>query len=191
MKTYHLQRSSLFVTQIILVEADMAGIAHLGVGLAAKRLAPQVPVPVLIAGAYAIDIVWSGFYLAGLEHLPEPGVPNISPYSHGLLMSTVWSLLAGMIAARISRNRKMGWVMGLVVFSHWVVDFISHPMTAVFPGDSGLPLFFAGSPLVGLGVWSTPLGVQIGEYGILAVGLAIYLLTRLYKKNRDLTGMTV
>jgi hypothetical protein len=47
----------------------------------------------------------------------------------------------------------------------------------MFPGDTGLPLLFEGSPTVGLGVWRTQLGVNIGEYGTLILGLIIYILT--------------
>jgi hypothetical protein len=50
-------------------------------------------------------------------------------------------------------------------------------MTAVFPGDTGLPLFFGGSPLVGLGLWRTQLDLALGEYGTLILGLLIYILT--------------
>jgi hypothetical protein len=153
----------------------MAGLAHVGVGLAAKRFAPNVPLGVLLSGAYAIDIVWGVFVVAGVEHF---GATTPNPWSHGLFMALVWSGIAAVIAQRCCHNRRTSVIIGLLVFSHWVVDFIAHPMTAVFPGDMGLPLFFEGSPTVGLGVWSTSIGVNVGEYGTLLVGLAIYLLTR-------------
>src|SRR3972149_10480152 len=156
----------------------MAGLAHAGVGLAAKRFAPNVPLGVLLVGAYAIDVVWGAFFVAGLEHLPEPGVATTSPWSHGLFMAVVWSGVAALIAKRRCRNFRTSVIIGLLVFSHWVVDFISQPMTAVFPADTGLPLFFEGSPTVGLGVWSTQIGVGVGEYGTFIGGLVIYILTR-------------
>ena len=104
-------------------------------------------------------------------------------------MAVVWSVLAAIIAWFISRNNRISVIIGLLVFSHWVVDFISHPMTAVFPGDTGLPLLFEGSPTVGLGVWGTQLGVNIGEYGTLMVGLIIYLLTwrKLRREKKSLS----
>ncbi|HSD85168.1 MAG TPA: hypothetical protein VLG46_14980 [Anaerolineae bacterium] len=153
----------------------MAGLAHVGVGLAAKRFAPRVPVGILLIGAYAIDIVWGIFFAAGVEHF---GATTTNPWSHGLFMALLWSGIAAFIAQRCCHNWRTSVIIGLVVFSHWVVDFISHPMTAVFPGDAGLPLFFEGSPTVGLGVWSTQLGVNIGEYGTFMAGLVIYLWTR-------------
>jgi len=160
----------------------MAGLAHVGVGLAAKRFAPKVPVGVLLLGAYVIDIVWGVFFVVGVEHF---GVTTTNPWSHGFFMALVWSGVAAFIAQRCCHNLRTSVIIGLLVFSHWVVDFISHPMTAVFPGDTGLPLFFDGSPTVGLGVWSTQLGVNVGEYGTFIAGLAIYLLTRAkLKKER-------
>ena len=154
----------------------MAGLTHLGVGLAAKPVAPKIPLALLIVSAYIIDIVWGAFFLMGIEHAPEPGVTATNAWSHGLFMATVWSLLVGLLAWRIA-DRRSGLIIGLLVFSHWLVDFISHPMTAVFPDDTGLPIFFADSPLVGLGVWRSQLGVAIGEYGLFILGLVIYLFT--------------
>jgi hypothetical protein len=162
----------------------MAGLAHLGVGLAAKRAAPTVPVGVLIAAAYGIDIVFGVFWLAGVERIPGPGVQTDNPWSHGLFMAVVWSLSAGLVGARVSRSGRTGVVLGLVVLSHWIVDFVSHPMTAVFPADRGLPLLFEGSRLVGLGLWKSPLGVNIGEYGTTAVGLGIYVMTLLWLRRK-------
>ncbi len=153
----------------------MAGITHLGVGLAAKRLAPKTPVLVLILAAYAIDFIWAIFLFAGVERLADGTTTN--PWSHGLFMASVWSLLIGLVAFLVSRSHRASWVAGLLVFSHWVVDFISHPMRAAFPNDTQLSLFFDGSPTVGLGLWSTQLGVNLGEYGLLAVGSIIYILT--------------
>jgi hypothetical protein len=92
-------------------------------------------------------------------------------------MSSVWSALIGLIVFRVSRNRRAGWIAALLVFSHWIIDAISHPMLFAFPNDTGLSLLFDGSPTVGLGLWSTELGTNIGEYGALAVGVIIYIIT--------------
>ena len=157
----------------------MAGLAHLGVGLAAKRIAPQIPVGCLVLGAYALDVVWCAFAAAGLEQYPKAGVVGTpAVWDHSLFMAAVWSVLAGLVAAWIGRKTRIGVVFGLVVFSHWVVDFITHPMTAVFPPDTGLPLWFHGSPLVGLGLYRHMFGVYAGEFGTLALGTTVYILAR-------------
>ncbi len=60
----------------------MAGIVHLGLGLA-KWVAPEVPVGVLMLASEANDILWGTFSLAGIENM------QASPWSHGLFMSAV------------------------------------------------------------------------------------------------------
>ena len=162
----------------------MAAMTHLAVGLAAKRVAPKTPVILLILAAYVIDIIWGVFYYFGIEAMADGTTTN--PWSHGLLMSSVWSALVGLIVFWVSRNRRAGWIAALLVFSHWIIDFISHPMLFAFPNDTGLSLFFDGSPTVGLGLWSTELGTNIGEYGALAVGVIIYVFTlwQIRRKNK-------
>ena len=87
-------------------------------------------------------------------------------------MSVIWSVLALGITALITRNRRSSIIVGLVVLSHWVLDFISHPM---YPEtDADLPLLFAGSPKVGLGLWHTHGGYVVGE--AVSVGLGLVLL---------------
>jgi hypothetical protein len=49
-------------------------------------------------------------------------------------------------------------VIGLIIFSHWVLDFITHPM---FGGPPDLPLLFDGSPNAskyrdGVATWMNP-----------------------------------
>ncbi|MGE5623682.1 MAG: hypothetical protein ACM3UP_01500 [Methanocella sp.] len=161
----------------------MAGLTHLGVGMAAKRVIPGVPVWLLVVAAYAIDLVFGVFWAMGLDHLPTGGAATIAPWSHGLLMSAVWSVAFGLGAWLASRNRRMGLAIGLLVFSHWVVDFIAKPMLHAFPGDAGLPLLFDGSPTVGLGLWRTAAGEYIGEYAVTALLALVYVFDRLKRRN--------
>jgi hypothetical protein len=160
----------------------MAAMTHMAVGLAAKRIARKTPVIVLMLAAYVIDMIWGVFYYFGIEAMADGTTTN--PWSHGLFMSLVWSALVGGIVFGISHNRRAGWIAALLVFSHWVIDFISHPMLFAFPNDTGLSLLFDGSPTVGLGLWRTELGMTIGEYGVLAAGAVFYILT-LIKFRRE------
>ncbi|UCD36853.1 MAG: hypothetical protein JSW54_08405, partial [Fidelibacterota bacterium] len=136
--------------------------------------------------AYGIDFVFFPFMLAGLEHFPEEGVVASAPWSHSLFMAAIWSVLAGIIAKLITKDIRAAVIIGLLFFSHWVVDFISHPMTALLPSAPGLPLFLHGSTEIGLGMYRSQLGVNIGEYGSLALGLGIYIFTlvRLRKRKK-------
>jgi hypothetical protein len=166
----------------------MAAIAHLGVGLAAKRVRPTVPLPILILGAWMLDLVWAAFWLAGMEGMAEPGRP--APWSHGLFMAAVWSSLAAAIAWQLRRDRSLAIFIGLLVASHWVVDFITQPMTHAFPGSVGPPLLFAGSPTVGLGLYRTSLGQNLGEYGTLAAGIVLYAVATLKLRRERRAGQS-
>ena len=176
------------------------GPGHLGVGFAAKTVAPKAPLWSLLAASEALDLLSGVFIAVGSESMAvsetsfREGLqiltPGSIPWSHGLFMALVWSLLASLLAWRVSGARRTAVLLGLLVFSHWIIDFISHPMTAVFPHDAGLPLFFAAEPLVGLGVWRTQAGVTVGEYGVLALGLTIYLLARRRQRHSQPTIQT-
>lgn len=153
----------------------MAGVTHLAIGLASKKVLPKISVWVLIFCAYLIDILFFIFMIVGLEDL-ETGSP--APWSHSLLMGIIWSLLAIIIFIKVFDDTKIGLMLGLLVFSHWIIDFISQPMTYVFP-ESGGPLLhpFGGAPDLGIGLWSTELNVLLGEFGTLIIGIIIYIIT--------------
>ena len=54
----------------------MARLTHAGAGLAAKGLAPRVPLWALLLGAYALDLIWGLFYLAKVARLPSARLPS-------------------------------------------------------------------------------------------------------------------
>ena len=153
---------------------------HLAIGFAAKPAAPKVPLWVLLLATEVLDLLSWGFVAIGLEDVSvsltdfiQGNIVLSVPWSHGLYMSVIWSLLASAITLLIYRERRTASIIGLVVFSHWVLDFIVHP--------PHLPLLFSGSPMVGLGLWTSSTGLIISfilEFGLLAGGIAIYLSTR-------------
>lgn len=108
----------------------MGPFGHCAVGLAAKPVAPQVPLGVLLLATEILDIFATAFVYAGIEGGATAG----NPWSHGLFMSVVWSVIAALLVARIYRSNRAGIVVGLLVFSHWVLDFVSHPIP--FPSFS-------------------------------------------------------
>jgi hypothetical protein len=155
---------------------------HIAVGLAAKPLAPKTSLGVLLVSAIALDTLIGVFLVTGVEHVDLVTQESYIPWSHGLLMSVVWSVVAFALAFLVSRDRRTSLVIGLLVFSHWVLDFISHPMFSTVPD---LPLFFDGSPKVGLGLYSTPTPAYLTEFGLLAAGSIFYLVRT---KANDRTG---
>jgi hypothetical protein len=160
----------------------MSPTGHLAIGFAAKKYAPKVPVAVILIAAYAIDLLYFIFLALGMDTL------DYDPWSHSLLMAVIWSLCAGLLAASLCRELRSGLVIGLVVFSHWVLDFIVW---------GNLPLYFDPANRAGLGLYDrigfslTPLNLGPGailaavlESGMLFAGLAVYILF-LRKSRRE------
>lgn len=157
---------------------------HLAVGLAAKPVAPKVSLGVLLISVTAIDTLCGVFVITGIETLDASGISSF-PWSHGLFMAVVWAIVGFAVAFLLSRDRRTGILIGLLVFSHWVLDFISHPMGMGRDLPPDLPLLFEGSPKVGLGLYNSVPAALITEFGLLIAGIAIYLATT---KARDRTG---
>jgi hypothetical protein len=161
----------------------MAGLGHIGFGFAAKPVAPKVHLVVLLIATELIDILWGVFYFTGIDH-NNIGMDS-SPWSHSLFMSVIWSVLAALIATRIYHDRRSGIIVGLLVFSHWLIDFITHPMGAIFGGTPlppDLPLFFNGSSKVGLGLYNHSFTIAIAtDLLMLIIGIAIYVFYKICK----------
>jgi hypothetical protein len=147
---------------------------HIAVGLAAKPVAPKVPLGALLVSATAIDTLAGVFAVVGLEAVDASG-NSVIPWSHGLFMAAVWAIAASILAYLVSRDRRASIVIGLVVFSHWILDFISHPMGMGQDLPPDLPLLFEGSPKVGLGLYNSVPAALITEFGLFIAGVVFYL----------------
>ena len=119
-----------------------------------------------------LDILWAPLVLLGIEHVRI--VENFTdsnhfdlyhmPYTHSLVMALFWSIVAG--GAYQFLRKGGGWIIGGLVFSHWLLDFVTH--------KPDLELWFGG-PKVGLALWDNrPVAVST-EFALLIAGLAIYL----------------
>jgi len=157
-------------------------------GLAAKRWAPNVSLGLLLIAAMILDFMAIASSFAGIGGRAESG----NPWSHGLFMSLVWSVAATLLIGRLHRDSRAGVVVDLVIFSHWVLDFLSHPIP--FPSFSwrsyghplppDLPLLFAGSPKVGLGLHNCISAVQATalELAMLLLAAAVYAVS--FSRNK-------
>jgi len=146
---------------------------HLAVALGAKKIEPKLPLPVLVASAYAADLLWPVLLLVGLETVRiEPGNTAFTPlnfvsypWSHSLAMNFVWAAIAGHFARKAFRSLRAGLVVSALVVSHWVLDYFMH--------RPDLPLWPFG-PRVGLGLWESVSGTIEVEGLLFAAGIAIY-----------------
>ncbi len=150
-------------------------IGHFAVGLSAKKVAPQVKLGTLFLAAQFLDLLWPIFLILGIEHARiAPGNTAFTPFdfydypfSHSLLASIIWAVLFGRIYYYVKKNLRNSIIVGCVVFSHWLLDFISHkPDLAIAPG-----IHIA----LGLGLWNSIIGTIFIE-GFLFIGaVCIYI----------------
>ncbi|MBN1927633.1 MAG: hypothetical protein JW798_17495 [Prolixibacteraceae bacterium] len=156
---------------------------HIGVALAAKPIEPKTPTSALLIATSLIDFLCGIFVISGIEWVKPDGTSSM-PWSHGLFMGVVWMLATYGVTWLISKNRKMSLILALLVFSHWVLDFISHPMGMGqdFPKD--IPLLFENSPKVGLGLYNSAIVAFVTDIGLLAIGSVIFLV-KSKTKNRS------
>lgn len=150
-------------------------IGHFGVAFAAKKIAPKTSLGTLILAAQFLDFLWPLFLLLGIEQVRiAPGITRVSPLdfnhypiSHSLLMAIVWALVFGGIYYALRRNMRSAVVVGAVVLSHWVLDFIVHrPDLQLYPG---------GAARVGLGLWNSWVATIAAEALCFGAGLWIYV----------------
>jgi len=66
-------------------------------------------------------------------------------------------------------------VIGFLVFSHWVLDFIGWSMSVINANAMGVPILFDDAVWIGLGVYTTWFGALVMDIGVFFVGLGIYL----------------
>lgn len=147
-------------------------IGHAAVALAAKPLAPRINLGLALVAAYWVDLVWPVFLLTGIEQVRiDPGNTAFTPldfvhypWTHSFAAAIAWSLLFGLAFARI--GRREGILLGLLVFSHWVLDALSH--------RPDLPLWPGSETMVGLGLWNSVPATLAVELSMFAIGVAIY-----------------
>ena len=148
-------------------------IGHFALGLAAKRVTPRVSLAVLFAAAQLADLLWPVFVAAGLEQVRiDPGNTAFTPldfvsypYSHSLLMLVVWGVLLASACRPFARGRRAFVVIGALVVSHWLLDFVTH--------RPDLPLY-PGGRKVGLGLWNSVPATIAVEVPMFLAGLWIY-----------------
>ena len=162
------------------------GPGHLGVGFAAKAFTPKTPLWLLLIASEVSDIL---FFILSAIGVEKKGIETFDfvngvriikngyiSWSHGLGMNIILALLVSIIGYFIFRDRRTSITIGIVVFSHWILDFIVNP---------AMPIWFSTLPTVGLFLNRSGLGLIISgilDFIILfPIGVIIYLIT---KKNK-------
>lgn len=150
-------------------------IGHFAVAFAAKKAAPQTSLGTLFIAVQWADVLWPVLLLLGIEHARiEPGITVVTPLnlydypiSHSLLGLLLWSVGFGGLYFFLRKYKLGAIVTGLCVFSHWILDFITH--------KPDMPLGFGSETKVGLGLWNSLAGTVMIESAMFIAGVALYV----------------
>jgi hypothetical protein len=150
-------------------------LGHFAVALGAKKAAPKVSLGSLLMAAQLVDLLWPLFLLLGWEHVRvNPGNTVVTPLdfydypiTHSLVGAVLWSCAFGALYYGMRRSTRNALIIGSLVFSHWVLDFVTH--------RPDLSLGLGGSTFFGLGLWNSLLWTVVTEVGFFAAGVTLYL----------------
>jgi hypothetical protein len=150
-------------------------IGHYALAFGARKPGKSPSLAVMFIAAQLLDLLWPIFVLSGIETFEiEAGNTALTPlnftsypYSHSLLMSIVWAVLFAAAYFGLTKNKRGALVSGILVLSHWFLDFLTH--------RPDLQLTPFSSLRVGLGLWNQPIPEVVIEVGIFLIGVYIYI----------------
>ncbi|HZP19596.1 MAG TPA: hypothetical protein VFB16_05250 [Bauldia sp.] len=159
---------------------------HFGFAAGVKARERPVPLWALMLATAWLDVVFVPLFLAGIETLeaapdsPAGGYGGAiihADYTHSLLGAIVLSAILGAGAGWLW-GRRAAVVIGLVAFSHWVLDLIVHRSDLpILPGDAG------NLGRLGFGLWRYPTASMVLELAIVLIGSALY-----WRAAREVAG---
>ncbi|HST06436.1 MAG TPA: permease [Chloroflexia bacterium] len=149
---------------------------HFGLAAAVKARQTQLPIWSLMLATQLLDVIFLFTYTFGIESYKavegtSGGYGNLiftADYTHSLVGAFVLSVLA-VIVTWIFWGRRNGLVIGVMVFSHWLIDFVVHRADLpILPGNAG------DLPRLGLGLWQISWVVAAIELGMCLAGAWLY-----------------
>jgi hypothetical protein len=145
-------------------------VGHYGVSFVAKRYDPSLPLWLLFLAVQLLDVLWAPCVLLGIEKVRiVPGITRSNPldlyympYTHSLVAALLWSVGAAVLYKLVAAGRRprSAALLGLAVFSHWLLDLVVH--------RPDLPLYDDAAK-VGLGLWNLP-AIAFGLETLLLLG---------------------
>jgi len=155
-------------------------VGHYSVAFAAKSERNKIPLWVLFIAVQFLDYIWATLVLLDIEKLRVlKGFTAGSmldsyfhPYSHSLIAAIAWSGVAVLVYWAISRRHgccyraSAGLIIGLAVFSHWILDLVAHPRDLAI---------YDNKWKVGFGLWNYRDPEFALEIALLGVGIVLYL----------------
>jgi hypothetical protein len=155
-------------------------VGHYSVAFAAKSDKNKIPLWVLFIAVQFLDCIWATLVLLGIEKLRViKGFTAGSmldsyfhPYSHSLITAILWSCVAAIVYNPICSwlgfvyTKSAALIIGVAVFSHWILDLIAHPRDLAIYDDTWK---------VGFGLWNYRDPEFALEIGLLGAGILLYL----------------
>src|SRR5437867_1425254 len=152
-------------------------VGHYSVAFAIKTDENRIPLWVLFIAVQFLDYIWATLVLLGIEKLRViKGFTAGSmldsyyhPYSHSLIAAIIWSGVAALLYKTIWRataSSSAAVIVGLAVFSHWILDFIAHPRDLAI---------YDNKWKVGFGLWNYRDPEFALEIALLGFGIILYL----------------
>jgi hypothetical protein len=162
-------------------------VGHYSVAFACRTQRNKIPLWVLFVAVQFLDYIWATLVLLGIEKLRvKKGFTAGSmldsyfhPYSHSLITAVIWSVIAALIyktvcgrhpfdsaQGRLSHYSKFApLIIGVAVFSHWLLDLIAHPRDLAI---------YDNTLKVGFGLWNYRDPEFALEIALLAGGIGLY-----------------
>jgi hypothetical protein len=155
-------------------------VGHYSVAFAAKSEKNKIPLWVLFIAVQFLDYIWATLVLLGIEKLRViKGFTAGSmldsyfhPYSHSLIAAIAWSVIAVLAYKPLcgwlgyAYRKSAALIVGVAVFSHWILDLIAHPRDLAIYDDTWK---------VGFGLWNYRDPEFVLEIVLLAGGIMLYL----------------
>lgn len=146
-------------------------IGHFAPAMTAAAASSRAPgLGTLFIGAQLVDWAFFTFAIFGIEHMRIDPQATVMvpydlyhmPYTHSMLATGVWSVMFGLLIFALTRRVVAGVLAGMVVLSHWVLDWLTHRPDLTLAG---------GELTYGLGLWNYPsvaipleLGITLGAF---------------------------
>jgi hypothetical protein len=149
---------------------------HFGFAAVVKSRQHRVPLWALMLATVWLDILFVPLFLKKVETLePVPGLAggygqNIihADYTHSLIGALLLSAIFVIVCA-VPWGKRCGVVLGLVSFSHWLLDLVVHRHDLpLLPGNAG------DLPRLGFGLWKLRWASIAAELLLVIVGAWLY-----------------
>jgi hypothetical protein len=155
-------------------------VGHYSVAFACRTERNKIPLWVLFVAVQFLDYIWATLVLLGIEKLRViKGFTAGSmldsyfhPYSHSLITAILWSVVAALVYKGVCRrhgchySKSAPLIIGIAVFSHWILDLIAHPRDLAI---------YDNTWKVGFGLWNYRDPEFALEIGLLVGGIVLYL----------------